>query len=60
MINNILIFRTDRIGDLLVSCPAIITIKKKVIILGIFKNEIEAHETYMIEFNKLMEGVKLG
>ena len=28
MDNNILIFRTDRIGDLLVSCPAIITIKK--------------------------------
>ena len=27
MINNILIFRTDRIGDLLVSCPTIITIK---------------------------------
>ena len=27
MINNILIFRTDRIGDLIVSCPAIITIK---------------------------------
>jgi len=30
MINNILIFRTDRIGDLLVSCPAIITIKKNI------------------------------
>ncbi|MDC0232057.1 hypothetical protein OAJ72_02075 [Pelagibacteraceae bacterium] len=28
MINKILIFRTDRIGDLLVTCPAIITIKK--------------------------------
>ena len=27
MINNIMIFRTDRIGDLLISCPAIITIK---------------------------------
>tara|TARA_B100000315_G_scaffold148446_1_gene137311 strand:+ start:2468 stop:3460 length:993 start_codon:yes stop_codon:yes gene_type:complete len=27
MINNILIFRTDRIGDLIVSCPAIVTIK---------------------------------
>ena len=26
--SNILIFRTDRIGDLLVSCPAIVTIKK--------------------------------
>ena len=25
---NILIFRTDRIGDLLLTCPAIITIKK--------------------------------
>ena len=25
---NILIFRTDRIGDLIVTCPAIITIKK--------------------------------
>ena len=28
MINKILIFRTDRIGDLIVTCPAIITIKK--------------------------------
>ena len=27
MLNNILIFRTDRIGDLLLSCPAIISIK---------------------------------
>ncbi len=28
MSKNILIFRTDRIGDLLITCPAIITIKK--------------------------------
>jgi len=28
MINKILIFRTDRIGDLIVTCPAIISIKK--------------------------------
>ena len=28
MVNNILIFRTDRIGDLLFTCPAIISIKK--------------------------------
>ena len=28
MTNHIIIFRTDRIGDLLVSCPAIISIKK--------------------------------
>lgn len=27
MLNNILIFRTDRIGDLLLTCPAIIAIK---------------------------------
>ena len=27
MVNNILIFRTDRIGDLLITCPAIISIK---------------------------------
>ena len=31
MNNNILIFRTDRIGDLLVSCPAIVTIKENII-----------------------------
>ena len=30
MDNNIIIFRTDRIGDLLVSCPAIISIKKNI------------------------------
>lgn len=30
MVRNVLIFRTDRIGDLIVTCPAIITIKKKV------------------------------
>ena len=30
MKNSILIFRTDRIGDLIVSCPAIITIKKNI------------------------------
>ena len=28
MLKNILIFRTDRIGDLIVNCPTIITIKK--------------------------------
>ena len=28
MDKNILIFRTDRIGDLIVTCPTIITIKK--------------------------------
>jgi len=28
MVNNVLIFRTDRIGDLLVTCPTIITIKR--------------------------------
>ena len=28
MFENILIFRTDRIGDLIVTCPAILTIKK--------------------------------
>ena len=28
LMTNILIFRTDRIGDLLVTCPTIITIKK--------------------------------
>ena len=28
MSKNILIFRTDRIGDLLLTCPTIITIKK--------------------------------
>ena len=28
MINKILIFRTDRIGDLIVTCPTIISIKK--------------------------------
>ena len=28
MLNNILIFRTDRVGDLIVTCPAIITIKE--------------------------------
>ena len=27
MLKNILIFRTDRIGDLLLTCPAIITLK---------------------------------
>jgi len=30
MINDILIFRTDRIGDLLTTCPAIITIKNSI------------------------------
>ena len=30
MNNNILIFRTDRIGDLLVSCPTILTIKNSI------------------------------
>ena len=30
MTNNILIFRTDRIGDLLSTCPAMLTIKKKI------------------------------
>lgn len=30
MSNNVLIFRTDKIGDLLISCPAIITIKKNI------------------------------
>ena len=28
MVNNILIFRTDRIGDLLITCPTIIAIKR--------------------------------
>ena len=28
MVNNILIFRTDRIGDLLITCPAVLAIKK--------------------------------
>ena len=28
MSNNVLIFRTDKIGDLLIGCPAILTIKK--------------------------------
>ena len=28
MFENILIFRTDRIGDLILTCPAIFTIKK--------------------------------
>ena len=28
MINKILIFRTDRIGDLIITCPAVITIRK--------------------------------
>ena len=28
MIKNILVFRTDRIGDLLVTCPSIKTIKE--------------------------------
>ena len=39
---------------------SIITIKKKVIILGIFKLEIDAHKAYMLEFNKLMQNVILG
>ena len=30
MINDVLIFRTDRIGDLLVTCPAILTIKDNI------------------------------
>jgi len=30
MIKNVLIYRTDRIGDLIVSCPSIITIKKSI------------------------------
>ena len=30
MINDVLIFRTDRIGDLLVTCPAILTIKNNI------------------------------
>ena len=28
MVNNILIFRTDKIGDLLITCPVVLTIKK--------------------------------
>ena len=31
MNSKILIFRTDRIGDLLVSCPAIATIKDNIL-----------------------------
>ena len=27
--NKVLIFRTDRIGDLLITCPAIISVKNK-------------------------------
>ena len=43
MVNNILIFRTDRIGDLLFTCPAIISIKKhlkdtKITLVGSDKN----------------------
>ena len=43
MVNNILIFRTDRIGDLLFTCPAIISIKKhlkdtKITLIGSDKN----------------------
>ena len=30
MFRNVLIYRTDRIGDLIVTCPAIITIKKTI------------------------------
>jgi len=30
MVKKILIFRTDRIGDLIISCPAIISIKKSI------------------------------
>ena len=30
MINEILIFRTDRIGDLLISCPAVLSLKEKI------------------------------
>lgn len=30
MFKNILIFRTDRIGDLIYSCPAIVTLKKSI------------------------------
>ena len=30
MEKNVLIFRTDRIGDLLITCPAILTIKKNI------------------------------
>ena len=28
MVNNILIFRTDKIVDLLITCPVVLTIKK--------------------------------
>lgn len=33
-----------------------ITINKKKMDLGLFNTEIEAHEAYMVQFNKLMEG----
>jgi len=50
MINNILIFRTDKIGDLLISCPAIITIKKNLtsskITLVTSKNNYEYAKTF--------------
>ena len=47
MVNNILIFRTDRIGDLLYSCPTILTIKNNfpessLTLISSAKNELYA------------------
>ena len=47
MVNNILIFRTDRIGDLIFTCPAIISIKKyfddpKITLITSKKNHVYA------------------
>ena len=54
---NILIFRTDRIGDLLLTCPAIITIKKyfpnsKVSIVASEKNFHYAKNLHIFDLTK--------
>ncbi len=53
MKKNILIFRTDRIGDLLVTCPALITIKKKINDCKITLVTSEKNYIYATSFNFL-------
>ena len=69
MSNNILVFRTDRIGDLLITCPAIVTIKKyftnsKISIITSKKNYTYANdlkifdEVYLFPNEGLLKKVK--
>ena len=54
MTKNILIFRTDRVGDLIVSCPPILTIKKtfkgsNITLVSSKKNYIYARKSFLFK-----------